>query len=534
LGMPPFSRLSVKPSSVSHHGFVCNGPIRSIFSTLRSHQMNSWQPHLPDATELSQVDLLAGGTLPNVWVSQWRRYPDKNAIHDPKQGWVNGETLLHHSETVARRLAQAGVLPGERVLLSASSSLELVVAHIAALRLGAVVIPTNGAYRSEEVAHVVSDARPKIAIVEQPEWREWIRTTDPNVILANPSVELDDGPICSLDEAETDSPALIGYTSGTTGRPKGAVLTHGNLLSSVRGLEIAWRWTSSDTLILALPLFHMHGLGVGLHGSLTVGARAVLLPEFDADQVLDSIKKFEATMFFGVPTMYGRLLNSEKVSQLGDLRLCVSGSAPLSAEVHRKIYDAAGQHILERYGMTETAMLVSNPYVGERRPNSVGFPLPGVEVRIEGNPPEIQVKGPNVFKGYWERPEENVEAFDDGWFRTGDLGAIDSDGYLAITGRAKELIISGGFNVYPKEVEDVIMEHEAVRECAVVGVPDDDWGEAVLAFVVATRDIDPAELRNFVGDRLAHYKRPQHAHRVDSLPRNALGKVQKHRLIDSL
>ncbi|MGB1822856.1 MAG: AMP-binding protein, partial [Acidimicrobiales bacterium] len=234
------------------------------------------------------------------------------------------------------------------------------------------------------------------------------------------------------------------------------------------------------------------------------------------------------------PTMYSRLLNSEKVNQLGDLRLCVSGSAPLSAEVHRKIHDAAGQHILERYGMTETAMLVSNPYVGERRPNSVGFPLPGVEVRIEGNPPEIQVKGPNVFKGYWERPEENVDAFDDGWFRTGDLGAIDSDGYLAITGRAKELIISGGFNVYPKEVEDVIMEHDAVQECAVVGVPDDDWGEAVQAFVVASRDIDSIELRNFVGDRLAHYKRPQNTHRVDSLPRNALGKVQKHRLTDSL
>ena len=278
----------------------------------------------------------------------------------------------------------------------------------------------------------------------------------------------------------------------------------------------------------------MHGLGVGLHGSLTVGGRAVLLPEFNAEEVLDSIKEFEATMFFGVPTMYSRLLNSEKVNQLGDLRLCVSGSAPLSAEVHRKIHDAAGQHILERYGMTETAMLVSNPYVGERRPNSVGFPLPGVEVRIEGNPPEIQVKGPNVFKGYWERPEENVDAFDDGWFRTGDLGAIDSDGYLAITGRAKELIISGGFNVYPKEVEDVIMEHDAVQECAVVGVPDDDWGEAVQAFVVASRDIDSIELRNFVGDRLAHYKRPQNTHRVDSLPRNALGKVQKHRLTDSL
>tara|TARA_Y100001970_G_scaffold294141_1_gene447452 strand:- start:1780 stop:3270 length:1491 start_codon:yes stop_codon:yes gene_type:complete len=494
--------------------------------------MNSWQPHLPEATDLSQIDLLAGGTLPNVWVNRWRRYPDNNVIHDPEQGWVSGGTLLSRSETTARRLAHAGVLPGERVLLSASSSLELVIAHVAALRLGAVVIPTNGAYRAEEVAHVVSDARPRVAIVEQPEWREWIHATDPNVISTDPSVELDDGPALSLDGVETDGAALIGYTSGTTGRPKGAVLTHGNLLSSVRGLEIAWRWTSKDILILALPLFHMHGLGVGLHGSLTVGGRAVLLPDFDADQVLDSIKKFGATMFFGVPTMYGRLLNSEKVSQLGDLRLCVSGSAPLSAEVHRKIYDSAGQHILERYGMTETAMLVSNPYEGERRPNSVGFPLPGVEVRIEGDPPEIQVKGPNVFKGYWERQEENLSAFDGGWFRTGDLGAIDSDGYLAITGRAKELIISGGFNVYPKEVEDVIVEHEAVQECAVVGVSDEEWGEAVVAFVVATRDVDSAELRNFVGERLAHYKRPQNTYRVDSLPRNALGKVQKHRLID--
>jgi len=303
-------------------------------------------------------------------------------------------------------------------------------------------------------------------------------------------------------------------------------------LSSVRGLEIAWRWTSDDILILALPLFHMHGLGVGLHGSLTVGAQVVLLSEFDVDEVLNSINKFQATMFFGVPTMYGRLLDSENVSQLGQLRLCVSGSAPLSAEVHQKIYDATGQQILERYGMTETAMLVSNPYQGERRPNSVGFPLPGVEVRLEGSPAEIQVKGPNVFKGYWERPDENRASFDDGWFCTGDLGVVDSDGYLSISGRAKELIISGGFNVYPKEVEDVVSQHEAVQECAVVGVPDAQWGEAVVAFVVADREIDSNELKNFVGERLAHYKRPQQTHRVDSLPRNALGKVQKHRLIE--
>ena len=328
--------------------------------------------------------------------------------------------------------------------------------------------------------------------------------------------------------------ALLIYTSGTTGRPKGAVLSHGNLLSSVRGLEIAWRWTPDDILILALPLFHMHGLGVGLHGSLAVGAKVVLLPEFDVDEVVDSITKFDATMFFGVPTMYSRLLESPEATELEQLRLCVSGSAPLPAELHQSIHRVTGQHVLERYGMTETAMLVSNPYEGERRPGSVGFPLPGVEVRLEGDPAEIQVKGPNVFSGYWERPEENTEAFVDGWFRTGDLGAIDPEGYLSIVGRAKELIISGGFNVYPREVEEVISEYEPIQECAVVGVPDEEWGEVVVAFVVAEREIEDEEIKIFVGERLAHYKRPRRTYTLERLPRNALGKVQKHRLMGQI
>lgn len=439
--------------------------------------MNAWHRHLPRELGQSEVELLVGDTLPSVWVSRWREQPQRAAIHDPDLGWVTGQELLDRSEIVAQRLGHAGVEPGDRVLLSATSSVELVAAHVAILRLGAVVMPTNGAYRAEEVAHVVSDARPKVAIVEHPEWTEWIRSADPSVLVTSPSVELETGTSVRLDRTETNSPALIGYTSGTTGRPKGAVLSHGNLLASVRGLEIAWRWTPDDSLILALPLFHMHGLGVGLHGSLAVGAKAILLPKFDVDEVLDSIKKFDATMFFGVPTMYSRLLESPKASELKQLRLCVSGSAPLPAELHQNIRRLTGQHVLERYGMTETAMLVSNPYEGERRAGSVGFPLPGVEVRLEGDPAEIQVKGLNVFSGYWERPNENVDAFVDGWFRTGDLGAIDPDGYLSIVGRAKELIISGGFNVYPREVEDVISEYEPIRECAVVGVPDDEWGE---------------------------------------------------------
>ena len=496
--------------------------------------MNAWHRHFPKGSEHSEVELLAGETLPSVWVSQWREQPQRAVIHDPESGWVHGQELLDRSEVVAQRLGHTGVGPGDRVLLSASSSVELVVAHVAILRLGAVVVPTNGAYRAEEVGHVVSDARPKVAIVEHPEWSEWIHSADPSVVVTSPSVELEAGTSVSLDRTETNSPALIGYTSGTTGRPKGAVLSHGNLLASVRGLEIAWRWTPDDILILALPLFHMHGLGVGLHGSLAVGAKVVLLSEFNVDEVVDSITKFDATMFFGVPTMYSRLLESPEATELEQLRLCVSGSAPLPAELHQSIHRVTGQHVLERYGMTETAMLVSNPYEGERRPGSVGFPLPGVEVRLEGDPAEIQVKGPNVFSGYWERPEENTEAFVDGWFRTGDLGAIDPEGYLSIVGRAKELIISGGFNVYPREVEEVISEYEAIQECAVVGVPDEEWGEVVVAFVVAEREIEDEEIKIFVGERLAHYKRPRRTYTLERLPRNALGKVQKHRLMGQI
>ena len=496
--------------------------------------MNAWHRHFPKGSEHSEVELLAGETLPSVWVSQWREQPQRAVIHDPESGWVHGQELLDRSEVVAQRLGHTGVGPGDRVLLSASSSVELVVAHVAILRLGAVVVPTNGAYRAEEVGHVVSDARPKVAIIEHPEWSEWIHSADPSVVVTSPSVELEAGTSVSLDRTETNSPALIGYTSGTTGRPKGAVLSHGNLLASVRGLEIAWRWTPDDILILALPLFHMHGLGVGLHGSLAVGAKVVLLSEFNVDEVVDSITKFDATMFFGVPTMYSRLLESPEATELEQLRLCVSGSAPLPAELHQSIHRVTGQHVLERYGMTETAMLVSNPYEGERRPGSVGFPLPGVEVRLEGDPAEIQVKGPNVFSGYWERPEENTEAFVDGWFRTGDLGAIDPEGYLSIVGRAKELIISGGFNVYPREVEEVISEYEPIRECAVVGIPDEEWGEVGVAFVVAEREIEDEEIKIFVGERLAHYKRPRRTYTLETLPRNALGKIQKHRLVGQI
>ncbi len=300
-------------------------------------------------------------------------------------------------------------------------------------------------------------------------------------------------------------------------------------------MRIAWRWGRDDRLIHCLPVFHAHGLCVGVYGTLLSGGSAVLLPSFDPGAVADAVQAHGASLFFGVPTMYHRLLGAGRLSDLARLRLCVSGSAPLSRALHAGVSAVIGSPVLERYGMTETLMNVSNPYDGERRAGTVGFPLPGVEV-VLADDGEILVRGPNVFAGYWERPESDHEVFSppaDGgahWFRTGDLGS-DEDGYLVIRGRSKELIISGGFNVYPTEVEDVLAAHPRVAEVAVSGTPSEEWGEVVTAWVVAeghppTLD----ELVAFASTSLASYKRPRALHVVDQLPRNALGKVQRGQL----
>ena len=531
-------------------------------------QESHWSRHLPAGSSAAEVDLSAGGTLPAVWLDHWSTDPQRAVAWDERDGWVTGAQLLERAQHVAERLAGAGVVAGDRVLMSGPSSSRLVAAHAALLAMGAVVVPLNGAYRADEVRGVVADCRPAAALVEgvgEPgEWAQCIAETDATVLVSDfdaAGLPAGEGPsgTARLDiavqasERGPDEPALIGYTSGTTGRPKGAVLSHANLLVSVRALELAWRWMPDDVLVLALPLFHMHGLGVALHGTLTVGARAVLQPTFEPDAVFDAIREHQATMFFGVPTMYSRLSASPRAAELSGLRLCVSGSAPMPAELHDAVREASGQHVIERYGMTETVMLVSNPHDEPRRAGTVGFPLPGVEVRLdaldasdgdgEGEPPadddaapadpdtaaEILVRGPNVFSGYWERPAENAASFSDGWFRTGDLGQWD-DGYLRIVGRAKELIICGGFNVYPREVEEVIASHPDVAECAVAGEPDPEWGEVVVAYVVAERDFDDDELKDYVGERLAYYKRPRRTYRIPALPRNALGKVQRQML----
>ncbi len=435
---------------------------------------------------------------------------------------------------MAGRLAGAGLVAGDRVLVSGPSSIDLAVAHVGCLRLGLVVVPTNGAYQEAELSHVVADCRPRAALVDHDGWEDRLAGMDPDLVLTGTAVALPDGgsPV-TLDRTSPDDPAIIGYTSGTTGRPKGAVLTQANLLAGARSVQVAWRWTDADRLLLCLPLFHMHGLGVGLHGTLLAGGSAVLQPGFDPDAVLEGLAQHRCSMFFGVPTMYHRLADHPRVGDLGGLRLCVAGSAPLAAALHGRLVGGAGVTVLERYGMTETVMLVSNPLDGERRPGAVGIPLPGVDLRLAGGSGEILVRG------YWERPEATAEAFEadpdggDAWFRTGDLGAVDADGYVSIVGRAKELIITGGFNVYPREVDDVLADHPAVAEVAVAGIGSEEWGEEVVAWVVPAEGLDcPSiqELRAFARDALASYKLPRRVVAVSALPRNALGKVMRHEL----
>ena len=489
--------------------------------------------HFPRGVDPDDVDLLEEVSLPAAWSKRWASGASKPTLWDAGTGWITRDDLAQRTKAAAGRLYGAGLRKGDRVILSAAASVDLVVAHVAALRLGLIVVPVNGAYQQAELAHIVGDADPRAAVVDKPEWVRWLAELAPEMTVVSPRLDLEEATAPSLDQLSSGDPALLGYTSGTTGVPKGAVLTHGNLLAGAESVRIAWRWTPDDRLVLALPLFHMHGLGVGLHGTLLTGASAVLLDGFSPDAVLDAAQAHNATLFFGVPTMYTRLAQSPRVGELASLRLCVAGSAPLSADLHRRLEEAAGVRVLERYGMTETIMLVSNPYDEERRAGTVGFPLPGVELRLAPDSGEVLVRGPNVFAGYWRRPDATEEAFDqDRWFRTGDLGEFDQAGYLKLRGRAKELVISGGLNVYPREVEDALRSHPEVDDVAITGTPDEEWGELVTAWVVPTPGQAPklTDLRSHLEGVCADFKHPRLLHLVDELPRNALGKVQKHLL----
>ncbi|HLI44420.1 MAG TPA: AMP-binding protein [Acidimicrobiales bacterium] len=494
--------------------------------------------------------LLGDRSLPRRLAVLLATEQDRPLLYDDRTGWLSRGEVEERSRRLAGELCAAGLQRGDRFVVSAAPSTGLAIVHLAALRLGLVVVPMNTAYTGREIAHVVSDSRPAGAAADDRARLELVDAAPPGrqrketggrgfvrVMLGVATGRFGaaiEGRVPRrssgeprLDEAESDDPALIVYTSGTTGSPKGALLSHGNLLASAEALRRAWRWTEEDRLVLPLPLFHVHGLAVGLQGTLASGGSVVLRPRFDASDVGDAVERHSATMLFGVPTMYSRLASELRLRRL---RLAVSGSAPLPADLHRRFEAATGQQILERYGMTETLMIASNPYDGERRPGTVGFALPGVDLRLDEG--EILVRGPNVFSGYFDRPEATAAAFDDGWFRTGDVGHFDGDGYLVLSARKSEVVITGGYNVYPREVEDVLRSHPGVADAAVVGWPDDEWGEQVVAFVVPAGDAAPSEgeLGAYAAGQLAGYKRPRRIIAVPELPRNALGKVVKSEL----
>ncbi|GGD17446.1 malonate--CoA ligase [Aureimonas glaciei] len=456
------------------------------------------------------------------------------------------------SARLAHALLAAGLQPGDRVAVQAEKSLEALMLYLATVRAGGVFLPLNTAYTATEIDYFLSDATPRIFVCDPRKVSELtpvaekvgarIETlaADGSGSLAS-AAETQPARFTNVARAPGDLASIL-YTSGTTGRSKGAMLTHANLLSNAEVLRDTWRFTADDVLLHALPIFHTHGLFVASNTVTIAGGAMIFLPKFDPEVVFAHLP--EATTMMGVPTFYTRLLADPRLTPetTGHIRLFTSGSAPLLAETHRAFEARTGQRILERYGMTETNMNTSNPYDGERRPGTVGMPLPGVDLQIadpetgaplpQGEIGVIEVKGPNVFAGYWQMPEKTASEFRDGWFITGDLGQIDADGYVAIVGRGKDLIISGGFNIYPKEIELAIDELPGVAESAVIGVPHADFGEGVVGVVVTSGETSEAEIITALGDRLARFKQPKRIVFVDELPRNTMGKVQKNLLRD--
>ncbi len=474
---------------------------------------------------------------------------DSRLLIQADRSEVTGSAFHALIARAANALRAAGVQPGDRVAVQIAKSPEALAIYAATVAIGAAFLPLNTAYTPPEVGYFLDNATPRLFLCEPAKAASMAEVARHSTLM---TLESKGGGSFGADmsaaasdftpegRAPSDLAAIL-YTSGTTGRSKGAMLTHANLLSNAETLADLWRFTSSDVLLHALPIFHTHGLFVASNVSLLTGGTMIFLPGFDLETVLRLLP--QATALMGVPTFYTRLLDDSRFDRAATahMRLFVSGSAPLLAETHRQFEDRTGHRILERYGMTETNMNTSNPYDGERRAGTVGIPLPGVELRImaegrevaEGEVGVIEVRGPNVFAGYWQMPEKTREELrEDGWFITGDLGQRDTDGYVQIVGRAKDLVISGGFNIYPIEVEMLLDEAPGVLESAVVGLPHPDFGEAVFAVLVPKKGetVDVGAVLDGLRDKLARFKQPKAAVVLAELPRNTMGKVQKAEL----
>jgi malonyl-CoA/methylmalonyl-CoA synthetase len=493
---------------------------------------------------------------PNDWIEEAARHSDRLFLTTPEGRNFNYAALREQSGRLAAALLRRGVRGGDRVAVQVDKSAEAVFLYIACLRIGAVFVPINVANTPNEVEYYLRDSQPRIAIV-RPQDRvlmeplarqanvDCIETLGADGSGSLPLLAAECAPdFAAPRKLDSGSIAVIIYTSGTTGRPKGAMLTRANLASNAAVLAEAWRFSETDVLLHTLPLFHIHGLFVAINTVLASQSSLLLVSKFDAAQALELFS--QASIYMGVPTHYTRLLQQGGLNRdtTSTMRLFVSGSAPLLAETHREFLRRTGHVILERYGMSETMMNTSNPYDGVRLPGSVGPPLKGISLRVRNTESgaielnsdivgTLEVKGPNVFAGYWRDEEKTRAEFSaDGWFKTGDVGRIDGNGYVHIVGRAKDLVISGGYNVYPKEVEVELDAVEGVLESAVFGVPHPDFGEGVTAVVVAKPGAALSEetIIESIKTRLARYKVPKRILLVDELPRNAMGKVQKNAL----
>jgi malonyl-CoA/methylmalonyl-CoA synthetase len=482
---------------------------------------------------------------------------DADTPEGTTQSFTFGD-LEARSNRLAHVLLTRGIAAGDRVAFLLANRVEIVDLWLACLKLRVIVVPINVLYQAREIAHIVGDASPTAVITTPARFDDMPAGTicwDVDVLHAlavkEPSTRSfamrhamqhatrHAAPHVPQDAA---APMALVYTSGTTGASKGAILTHGNFASNALVLNAAWGMREGDRLLCALPLFHVHGLGNALHCWLAAGCHMKLVERFDIQRATAWFDGYTPTVFFGVPTMYVRLLdvNASTARSIGaHARLFVCGSAPLPAHVLDAFHQHYGHVILERYGMTETLMNVSNPYFGERRAGTIGVPLPLTQVRIvddfgadvkDGDSGELWVRGPNVCAGYWRRPEATAAAFADGWFRTGDIGVRAADGYITLQGRRSDLIISGGFNIYPREIEELLLEQPGIREATVVGVADAARGEVPVAYLVTDTPIDTTHLTTWLKTQLASFKVPRAYVRLESLPRTALGKVQKHLL----
>jgi malonyl-CoA/methylmalonyl-CoA synthetase len=459
--------------------------------------------------------------------------------------------LLDQVARAAAALKSLGLKPGDRVMAQVEKSLPSVYLYLATLKIGAVYNPLNSAYTAAELEYFIGDAEPKVIVASAERIAEIepaaaahkvrsLLTMAPDGSGSFSELAAGQRPLRRTAKREPDDLASLIYTSGTTGRSKGAMITHRNITSNAETLHAYWGFVPGDVLLHALPIFHVHGLFVALHTALLNGSRILWMPKFDLEELMRLLPR--ATVLMGVPTFYTRLLGSSAFGpkHCKKLRLVISGSAPLLAETHRDFTQRTGLKILERYGMTETGMSTSNPYDGDRVPGTVGYALPKVRVRVAdakghrvaaGDTGVLEVKGPNVFKGYWRNPKKTREEFrKDGFFITGDLATMDKDGRVTIVGRAKDLIITGGFNVYPKEIESELNELPGVDESAVVGVPHPDFGEGIVAVITALPGKKPpaeAEILKVLAKRLAKFKLPKRVFVAKELPRNSMGKVQK-------